>query len=196
MESSSLKRPVADPEGPILELLRVYKIQNAPGYYEGRIRGKFQRLDHGRLQPHVSAKATQNFRGPNEARKGKDLWKFKDEDFEPLRLLWKEYIRDLKLEEFSSAEGAETLLKSIDLHGSRIEVVSSKQPNLLRLQGTVIEETQRTFRIMTCKNEVKMIPKENCVFEVLLPSPILRLRFFGPHHQSQSASDQRSEWKL
>lgn len=32
----------------------------------GRIRGKFQRLDHGRLPPHASAKATQNFRGPNE----------------------------------------------------------------------------------------------------------------------------------
>ena len=32
--------------------------------------------------------------------------------------------------------------------------------------------------------------------EVLLPSPALRLRFFGPHHGAQSASDQRSEWKL
>ena len=46
-------------------------------------------------------------------------------------------------EEFSSAEGAETLLKSIDLHGSRIEVVSSKQPNLLRCSG--LQESFQMF---------------------------------------------------
>ena len=28
----------------------------------------------------------------SQARKGKDVWKFKDEDFEPLRLLWKEML--------------------------------------------------------------------------------------------------------
>jgi len=55
-------------------------------------------------------------------------------------------------EEFSSAEGAETLLKSIDLHGSRIEVVSSKQPNLLRCSG--LHESFQVFLGM-CLNKIE-----------------------------------------
>eukprot|EP00435_Cladocopium_sp_Y103_P022012 s1482_g5.t1 len=170
----SSKRPVADPEGPILELLRVYKIQNAPSYYDSRIRGKVQRLDKPRIAPHLSQKSKSSGapRPPKEARKGKEVWNFKDEDFEPLRHLWRE---PPKLQGLARADAAtESLFASIDLHGACVEVVASKQPNLLRLKGTVIEETQRTAM-------VKMIPKDPCVFEVELPEG-LRLRFLGPCH--------------
>ena len=41
-----------------------------------------------------------------------------------------------------------------------------------------IESLNRTFRIITAKSELKMIVKENCAYEVALPTGA-RLRFFS-----------------
>ncbi|CAK8999938.1 Ribonuclease P protein subunit p29 [Durusdinium trenchii] len=205
-----VKRPVADPEGPVLELLRVFKIENAPGYYEGGL-DQVGFMDCSLFR--VTCACSCNPRVPStcsQARKGKELWRFKYEDFEALRQLWKEYIEDLQLDFSEVLESDLSILSSLDLHGSHLEVVASKTPNLLRLSGTVIEETQRTFRIITLKSEVKMIPKDNCVFEVELPGSAgargasRRLRLFGPSTcsrfgaatASRAPGGTRNAWRL
>lgn len=47
-----------------------------------------------------------------------------------------------------------------DLHGSTLEVVSAQNPGCTGVRGTVIEETQRTFRLITRQDKVKVLPKE------------------------------------
>ncbi|CAJ1446634.1 unnamed protein product [Effrenium voratum] len=187
------KRPVADPEGPVLELLRVlarentcsFKIGNFTGYYEGRIRGKFQRLDNAR-QPQPEKAAPPRAFGKA---KRKEDWRFNSEDFEPLRLLWQQYIQDLQPEVAS--------LASVDLHGSHVSVISAKSPGLARLAGTVIEETQRTLRIITPDSQVKILPKDSCVFEVEILDR--RVRFLGPSRSGgsgSSGSGRSRAWRL
>merc|ERR1719414_1788597 len=96
-------------------------------------------------------------------------------EFAPLRDLWKAYVQDLKL-----GQGQELAngMASADLHGSTIEVVQAKNPGCVHLRGTVVEETQKTFRIVTPDNRVKVLLKEKCVFELEVCGE--RVRLLGP----------------
>ncbi|CAE8604117.1 unnamed protein product, partial [Polarella glacialis] len=172
------KRPVADPEGPVLELLQTYGIRNGKGYYDGRIRGKFLRFDSQKppAPPVAEAGARRGGGGRLQEAQGKDHWKsYRYDDFGPLRELWSTYMRDL-----GPGEGQQLCdtLAGADLHGSTLGVVQAKNPGCVGLRGTVIEETQRTFRIITVGNKVRVLPKESCVFEVEVLGKQLRL--LGP----------------
>merc|ERR1712194_489054 len=97
------------------------------------------------------------------------------DDFAPLRELWEAYISDLVK---NSGEDLGKVLASADLHGSVLEVVSAKNPGCVRLRGTVIEETQKTLRVITLDNHTKVLPKATCVFEVAYREQ--RVRLLGP----------------
>mmetsp|Transcript_130491 Transcript_130491/g.418397 ORF Transcript_130491/g.418397 Transcript_130491/m.418397 type:complete len:170 (+) Transcript_130491:277-786(+) len=53
-----------------------------------------------------------------------------------------------------------------------------KNPGCVRLRGTVLEETQNTFRIITSDNRIKVLPKESSMFEVAVLGE--RVRLLGP----------------
>mmetsp|Transcript_48187 Transcript_48187/g.100338 ORF Transcript_48187/g.100338 Transcript_48187/m.100338 type:complete len:197 (-) Transcript_48187:3-593(-) len=170
------KRRVADREGPTLELLRTFGVGNTAGYYERNIRGKFLRLDPSKL-PANPPKGRNATKSSKEAR-SKEHWKhLRYEDFEPLRVLWGQYIRDLSP---ANDDELSAILARADLHGSSLRVAQAKNPGMVRLSGTVIEETQKTFRIITSDNQVKVLPKESSVFEVQALGRSLRL--LGPSY--------------
>eukprot|EP00928_Gymnodinium_smaydae_P040988 TRINITY_DN27761_c0_g1_i1.p1 TRINITY_DN27761_c0_g1~~TRINITY_DN27761_c0_g1_i1.p1 ORF type:complete len:252 (+),score=40.04 TRINITY_DN27761_c0_g1_i1:44-799(+) len=171
------KRPVADPRGPVLELLQGYGVTDR-GYYDNKIRGKLLRFDNikqlaagssggrgkgagrgsgyggGRHRraaeaaAEAQAEASGTAVGSSKA-KGRERG-FQYEDFGPLRDLWAAYMQDLRagLGAGCDASALGELLASADLHGSTIEVVQATTPGCVRLRGTVIEETQRTFKII------------------------------------------------
>eukprot|EP00927_Polykrikos_kofoidii_P053821 TRINITY_DN48376_c0_g1_i1.p1 TRINITY_DN48376_c0_g1~~TRINITY_DN48376_c0_g1_i1.p1 ORF type:complete len:263 (+),score=29.58 TRINITY_DN48376_c0_g1_i1:176-964(+) len=97
------------------------------------------------------------------------------EDFEPLRELWVAYIDDIQP---GSGPALAEALASCDLHGAIVGVVQARNPGCVRLRGTVIEETQQTFRIITKDNRVRMLIKEACVFELEARGECVRL--LGP----------------
>lgn len=99
----------------------------------------------------------------SKGKKAKPFANLRYQDFEALREFWVAYIDDLKP---GSGAALAEVLASADLHGSTLRVAQAKNPGCVRLQGTVIEETQRTFRIITRDDRVRVLPKENCIFEV------------------------------
>eukprot|EP00930_Biecheleria_cincta_P084736 TRINITY_DN74184_c0_g1_i1.p1 TRINITY_DN74184_c0_g1~~TRINITY_DN74184_c0_g1_i1.p1 ORF type:complete len:204 (-),score=33.94 TRINITY_DN74184_c0_g1_i1:119-730(-) len=170
------KRRVVDSEGPTLELLRTFGIKNAKGYYDGKIRGKYMRFDSQKVASAPADARSQPGSGRHKDAQGKEHWKnLRYSDFQPLRELWLSYIKDLL-----PGDGQElaATLANADLHGSTLEVVQAKNPGCVRLKGTVIEETQRTFRIITPDSRVRVLPKENSTFEVEVLGQ--RVRLLGP----------------
>mmetsp|Transcript_24100 Transcript_24100/g.33417 ORF Transcript_24100/g.33417 Transcript_24100/m.33417 type:complete len:229 (-) Transcript_24100:94-780(-) len=51
---------------------------------------------------------------------------------------------------------------ALDLTGCEIEVCESSAPSLVGISGIVIENSQNTFRIITKRNRIKVIPKWQC----------------------------------
>lgn len=51
--------------------------------------------------------------------------------------------------------------------GSDLTVISSPHPGYIGISGTVVDETQRTFRILThTSEEEKVLPKSACTFRL------------------------------
>jgi len=60
-------------------------------------------------------------------------------------------------------------LVKADFHGSIITVKQSKNPCLVGLTGIVILETENVFRVITKKDQMKLIPKRNAIFTFCVP---------------------------
>mmetsp|Transcript_118065 Transcript_118065/g.333913 ORF Transcript_118065/g.333913 Transcript_118065/m.333913 type:complete len:238 (+) Transcript_118065:86-799(+) len=206
MESHT-KRPPPDPRGPVLELLQAFGVRERGGYYDGKVRGKVMRFDnirqigaaaskgsagkgaarngYGGGRHRRAAEAGKNAseapagaesKGRDGGAKSKEAWSgLSYEDFEPLRELWASYVDDMQA---GSGPALAEALAAADLHGSIVEVVQSRHPGCVRLRGTVLEETQRTIRIITPDNRVRVLPKATCVFEVEARGE--RIRMLGP----------------
>ncbi|CAK0901683.1 unnamed protein product [Prorocentrum cordatum] len=176
------KRPVADPQGPVLELLRSHGVRSPAAFYDQRVRGKLLRFDNVGSKAPASARGSQlgaldpgcgkSWKEPA----GREQWRhLRHHAFEPLRKLWEEYARDLCP---GGGEALALALAGADLHGSTLQVVQSKSPGCVGLRGTVVEETQGTFRIITAASQVRVLPKQQCVFEVAVRGQAVRL--LGP----------------
>lgn len=48
-------------------------------------------------------------------------------------------------------------------------VKQSRNTSIIGCQGIVIHETENTFKLVTKKNALKVIPKENTIFSISLP---------------------------
>jgi len=60
-------------------------------------------------------------------------------------------------------------LVKADFHGSIITVKEAKNPCLVGSSGIVIHETENTFKVVTQKDKVKVIPKAKSIFTFHLP---------------------------
>ncbi|KAG9316093.1 RNase P subunit p29-like protein [Chiua virens] len=122
--------------------------------------------------------------GRNEA-KSKGLWKLEKyatqfDLFIPLHQLWMGYMSELLglgvPDASSSHEGkmpnASTMhakLVKADLNGALLAVRKSRNPCLVGLSGIVIHETENAFKLITQKNQLKLVPKQNSVFALTVP---------------------------
>nr|POE51723.1 ribonuclease p protein subunit p29 [Quercus suber] len=97
----------------------------------------------------------------------------------PLHALWCRYMREiLGLDDparpaYVTPLSAGPLLVSADYHGALLQVVRSRCPSRVGLQGIVVKDTKFTFELCTAHDAVKVCPKEHTVFafEIPLPGP-------------------------
>ncbi|KAK7693574.1 hypothetical protein QCA50_003143 [Cerrena zonata] len=120
--------------------------------------------------------------------KQKGLWKLarsetKFNSFIALHQLWLGYMSELMgldrpplqhdlrhcERAMPPAAGMHAKLVKADFHGSIITVRRSKNPCLVGLSGIVIHETENAFKIVTRKDQLKMIPKPHSVFSFAIP---------------------------
>ncbi|OJI96180.1 hypothetical protein ASPVEDRAFT_120992 [Aspergillus versicolor CBS 583.65] len=100
----------------------------------------------------------------------------KYETFKGLNQMWAEYMREIL--DLGSGSGKlvtalshGSKLVSADFHGAEMEVVRSKCSGRVGLKGIVVRDTKFTFVIVTERDEVKNIPKEQTVFRFCVPLP-------------------------
>eukprot|EP00054_Salpingoeca_dolichothecata_P035163 m.4664 g.4664 ORF g.4664 m.4664 type:complete len:231 (+) comp5120_c0_seq1:86-778(+) len=115
----------------------------------------------------------------------------KYKDFMPLHELWSQYFFELlnlqsgfTASKLAGLNLSGRLLKA-DFHGAIIKVTRSKCPTLVGLEGILIQETERTFRIVTQQDQLKCLPKKNSVFSVEFQG--LTFSLYGNHLQYRSS---------
>ncbi|KAF9467540.1 Rof/RNase P-like protein [Collybia nuda] len=123
--------------------------------------------------------------GKREA-KEKGVWTFdkaqaKFDLFLPLHNLWLGYMSELlglpqqtpgvppTAQTVPASSGMHPKLVKADYHGSIMTVRQSKNPCLVGLSGIVIHETENAFKVVTPKDKLKLIPKENNIFAFAVP---------------------------
>jgi len=116
----------------------------------------------------------------------KGIWKLDKEQakfdlFLPLHHLWLGYMSELLALSTSSSvvspssqilpgtAGMHAKLVKADFHGSIMTVRQSKNPCLVGLSGIVIHENENVFKVVTRKDQLKVIPKQNSIFAFAVP---------------------------
>ncbi|KAI0336435.1 RNase P/MRP p29 subunit [Cubamyces sp. BRFM 1775] len=117
----------------------------------------------------------------------KGLWRLRKEEtrfslFLPLHSLWLGYMSELlglspppstmrgdPAATVGGAAGMHAKLIKADFHGSVLTVRKSKNPCLVGLSGIVVHETENAFKVITQKDQLKLIPKQNSVFVLAVP---------------------------
>jgi ribonuclease P protein subunit POP4 len=93
--------------------------------------------------------------------------------YEPLHKLWCDYIREVLgvggERNYVDAQAAGPMLVSADYHGAIMEVVRSGCVSRVGVSGIVVKDTRFTFEVVTEKNELKILPKEDTVFKFEVP---------------------------
>ncbi|KDE05639.1 hypothetical protein MVLG_04010 [Microbotryum lychnidis-dioicae p1A1 Lamole] len=89
--------------------------------------------------------------------------------------------------------------------GSIVAVKRAKNPSLVGIQGIVLQETQGTFKLVTAKSQIKLVPKQGSVFDITLPlaakdesnpsSRKLSFDLFGDQFAYRSAERVGKKWK-
>ncbi|KAF9739234.1 hypothetical protein PMIN06_005259 [Paraphaeosphaeria minitans] len=101
----------------------------------------------------------------------------KYEMYEGLHKLWAGYMVEILGlggeggRAFVTPTSAGQQLASADMHGAIVEVVRSRCPSRVGLEGIVVRDTKYTFEIITMKNVVKALPKEHTIFRFEVPVP-------------------------
>jgi len=136
-------------------------------------------------------------------KKAKEIYKLSAENqkFElylPLHKLWKDYIQDvlqLRPRECVSNNMKNALPKLLktDYHGCYLTVSRSKCPSYVGTSGIVIQETKNTFKIITEKDNIKMIPKAANVFTFECQGFVFTLN--GNHFRFRSSERSARKFK-
>ncbi|KAH9063637.1 RNase P/MRP p29 subunit [Lactarius vividus] len=135
-------------------------------------------------------------RGADDARMGrreaaeKGLWQLRKEEarwelFVPLHRLWLGYMSELlglaaappttttllrvDPSAVPQAAGMHAKLVKADFHGSIVTVRRSKNAALVGASGIVVQETENTFKVVTQKDRLKVLPKQGSVFVFAVP---------------------------
>ncbi|EJU04772.1 hypothetical protein DACRYDRAFT_114099 [Dacryopinax primogenitus] len=128
--------------------------------------------------------------GRKEAKRS-GVWDLKEGEarwslFWPIHLLWLGYIAELlqlpppaNEETLHSLDRASHKLPNVpsiqaklvkaDLHGSVLSVKRAKNLDLQGAGGIVLRETENTFRVITAKDELQVLPKKGSVFTLRIP---------------------------
>ncbi|VVC31724.1 Ribonuclease P/MRP, subunit p29,Rof/RNase P-like [Cinara cedri] len=121
-----------------------------------------------------------------------------------LNKLWMSYIKkvinfdDLRKRGWNGTPGCKnweafmTMLYKCDFHGAHIKVISSKCCSYIMVAGVIVIETKHTFQIVGVDNKLKTIPKEQCIFEIVLEEYCIHL--YGKHFVVRSKD--RSKKKI
>lgn len=112
--------------------------------------------------------------------------------FSPLNQLWMDYI-NFVTEGMNSPTAIEQAILQCDLHGALVQVTKSKCPSFIGLKGIVIQETQQTFKIITQKDELKILPKSHSVFK--FESSRFSIFIFGERFCIRSADRSTKKFK-
>ncbi|KAI0831208.1 RNase P/MRP, p29 subunit [Trametes gibbosa] len=117
----------------------------------------------------------------------KGFWKLRKEEtkfrlFLPLHALWLGYMSELlslspqpvirpgdPAAAMPGAAGMQSKLIKADFHGAVVTVRQSKNPCLVGLSGIVVHETENAFKVITQKDQLKLIPKQNSIFAFAVP---------------------------
>ncbi|KAH9991735.1 Rof/RNase P-like protein [Russula vinacea] len=117
------------------------------------------------------------------------IWRLREEEarwvaFVPLHRLWLGYMSELLgLAESDDAQnapatptmsmpmaaGMHAKLVKADFHGSIMTVRRSKNASLVGASGIVVQETENTFKVVTRKDKLKVLPKQGSVFAFAVP---------------------------
>lgn len=129
--------------------------------------------------------------------------KLKYEDFISLNNLWLEYIQQViggknfltlpqSPEHINWEIVGQRLMKS-DLHGAKIIVTRSKCPNLVGIEGFILQDTRNTFEVIGKDNVIRILLKEIIVVKVHLIGATLEL--FGKELRLRSAERSVKKYK-
>jgi len=110
----------------------------------------------------------------------------------PLNSLWKQYINDLTNKANSPFEMSSLLLKA-DLHGAIVKVVKSIIPSLVGIEGIILQETTKTFKIIVPENILKVVPKKKNVFTFVVGGFLVTLH--GLFFEKNSQNRMVQKWK-
>ncbi|EIN10421.1 RNase P/MRP p29 subunit [Punctularia strigosozonata HHB-11173 SS5] len=155
--------------------------------------------------------------GKREARE-KGIWKLDPAQakyalFLPLHHMWMAYMSELlslnappedpstphTAAAMPSSAGMHAKLVKADFHGSIMTVRQSRNSALIGLSGIVVHETENTFKIVTPKDQVKVLPKQHSIFAFAVPlystlgpspsDPFAALANLGQTVQTTTVSD-------
>ena len=70
----------------------------------------------------------------------------------------------------SSADSIHSKLSKADFTGASLTITTARNPSLNGISGLVIEETASTFRLVTPKSVIKVIPKNGTQFDISFPA--------------------------
>ncbi|KAF4220237.1 hypothetical protein CNMCM8980_004415 [Aspergillus fumigatiaffinis] len=95
--------------------------------------------------------------------------------FKELHKLWVGYMQeilDLRVRKVPiTPQSHGSKLVTADFHGAEVEVVRSRCSGRVGVKGIVARDTKFAFMIVTEKDEVKTIPKEQTIFRFTVPLP-------------------------
>ncbi|KAF9974233.1 RNase P/RNase MRP complex subunit [Actinomortierella ambigua] len=109
----------------------------------------------------------------------------------PLHELWKSYMDEIYGGSTPMAF-VQKLLKA-DLHGACITVTRSKCPSYVGQTGIMVQETEQTFQIITEKNALRTIPKQNSVFCIRFRDHLFNIH--GNHYRYRVAQRSTKKFK-
>ncbi|GAA5836767.1 hypothetical protein JCM3766R1_006258 [Sporobolomyces carnicolor] len=98
----------------------------------------------------------------------------------------------------------QTKLVKAEFVGCIMHVKRAKNPALVGLSGIVLQETQGTFKVVTPKSQIKVLPKQNSIFTIVLPlqesatdreRQELSVDIFGDSFAYRSAERVGRKWK-
>lgn len=111
------------------------------------------------------------------SKRRKELYKLSPQDkqkleystFEKVHELWKQYSCQVLCE----YQGKDPMaLFRMDLHGSYLKCIASKNPTLIGVEGIVVQETKNVFIIIKRTNGLITIPKKESLFEMIVGSNV------------------------
>ncbi|KAJ7271221.1 RNase P/MRP, p29 subunit [Mycena rebaudengoi] len=192
-----VKLTAADPFTPTYVKSVVTQSSNPGEIYASRVHGRTLMLKNTKESRARTERAEKKAKAKTEKERKKlgvlgrrqgtarqlGLWGFDKSQakfslFLPLHHLWMGYMSEmLNLPRPSSspprapssvASMHPKLLKA-DFHGSIVTVHQTKNTAIHGISGIVIHETERTFKVVTKDNKLKVLPKQNSIFTFAVP---------------------------